>query len=127
VSVPRNRTAWRVAREDADRLTRRIVSQRGACQRCRGMGTDTAHIIGRRYGAVRCDTRNCWWLCRRCHQIVDQDVAAHHRLVVDTIGLELYGELRRTAHRGLPEPAALFWPATVRRLAREAAGHGLRV
>jgi hypothetical protein len=122
-----NRSGWRRARDDADRLTRRIVAQRLRCQRCGAQGTDTAHIIPRRYAAVRCDTRNCWWLCRRCHRIVDQDVAAHQRLVVDTIGLAMLAELRALANAGPRTTATLFWPDTVRHLAREAADHGLRV
>jgi hypothetical protein len=103
---------------EADRLLRLIVSQRGACERCGGVGSQVAHVIRRRYTAVRCDERNAWWLCPGCHFVVDNYALEHVRFVEETIGAEALAGLLSRAHAGPPEPQSI-WAATERARLRD--------
>jgi len=100
-----------------DRLARRLVMHREAgldgtpvCQFC-GLvtATDWAHIIPRRYSAVRCAEDNAWALCRACHRVVDQWIEEKLKLIERTIGMERYEELRRLAEAGPPMSYELWW------------------
>jgi hypothetical protein len=92
-----------------DVLFSRIVRFRGGCQRCGRAGTDTAHIIGRRYSATRCEEDNAWCLCRSCHALTGEWPLHFIALVVKTIGMDRYGELRRQAEAGIKGSSAVFW------------------
>jgi hypothetical protein len=103
----------------ADWLFSRIVRSRGFCQMpgCRCPGPyDTAHVIGRVYSATRCIEDNAWCLCRTHHTTVDNWPEEKLRLVVQTIGMPRYEELRALAQAGPPPPKRLFWPSEVERL-----------
>jgi hypothetical protein len=112
---------------EADRLLRLIVRERMVCERCGERGTDVAHIIRRRYNAVRCDERNVWWLCRNDHEMVDAHANLHGALVRQTIGWTVYEELLALAHAGPGEPLSVFWPAERARLRARCAELGIPV
>lgn len=99
-----------------DILFSRIVRSRGVCQRCGAPGTDTAHIIGRRYSATRCVEDNAWCLCRSCHQATAEWPEQFMGLVDSTIGRHRYFELRYIATEGLSQSSARFWAAERDRL-----------
>jgi hypothetical protein len=99
-----------------DVLFSRIVRNRARCQRCGAPGTDTAHIVGRRYSATRCLEDNAWCLCRRCHQITGEWPEDFLELVGTTIGHDLYERLRWTALEGIRGSSALFWASELERL-----------
>lgn len=103
-------------REEADRLLRLLVRKRGSCERCGAQGEQVAHIVRRALNATRCDERNVWWLDADCHRIVDGYRIARQELVAKTIGLPMYTELLRTAHRGPQQPLSAFWAEEVERL-----------
>jgi hypothetical protein len=100
-----------------DVLFSRIVRSRGTCVRCGGIGTDTAHIVGRRYSATRCIEENAWCLCRGCHRLTGEDALDFMTLVDRTIGRERYMELRRMALAGIVgQTSLMFWRDTLARL-----------
>lgn len=113
-----------VARVKGDRgrcdvLFSRIVRSRGACERCGAPGTDTAHIVGRRYSATRCLEDNAWCLCRRCHQLTGEWPLQFIALVTKTIGNRRYWELRQRAEggiAGLGLSPLMFWRGELARL-----------
>lgn len=81
-----------------DALFSKIVRSRGYCQRCGSTEwLQTAHIISRRYAATRCDLRNAWCLCARCHRRLTDWPREHSHYITETIGTELYEELRQKA------------------------------
>jgi hypothetical protein len=100
----------------ADMLFSRIVRSRGPCERCGVQGTDTAHIIGRRYSATRCVEDNAWCLCRSCHQLTAEFPHEFMWLVERTIGVRRYMQLHDQAQGGIPGSSKLFWEAEVERL-----------
>ena len=100
----------------ADMLFSRLVRSRGDCERCGRPGTDTAHIVRRRYSATRCVEDNAWCLCRSCHQLTDQWPHEFMWLVERTIGVDRYHELYRLANAGLTQSSRLFWRGEVQRL-----------
>lgn len=52
----------------ADRLFSQVIRQHGRCESCqRRENLQCAHIISRRFNLTRCDTRNAFCLCARCH------------------------------------------------------------
>lgn len=68
--------------ERADAMLRVVCYHRDrVCVRCGNQGTDTAHIIPRRYHRLRCDPTNVRWLCRPCHRGVDQHEWEWHDVV----------------------------------------------
>jgi hypothetical protein len=104
----------------ADILFSRIVRARGRCERC-GIGATatilhTAHIVRRRYSAVRCVEDNAWCLCPSCHHDVDEWAWEHQKLVKETIGTDRYLELVGLAMAGPQVSSKLFWKNEVERL-----------
>lgn len=86
------------AKGKCDALFSKIIRSPGACLRC-GF-TDNlqcAHIITRRYSATRCDLRNAWCLCASCHRRLTDWPREHSHFITQTIGSELYEELRAKA------------------------------
>jgi len=104
----------------SDELFRRIVRSRGECQRCHetgwGGGFQTAHVVRRRYSAVRCLEDNAWCLCPPCHQTVDSRQDQFMDLVDSTIGRDRYVELSLLAQAGPPVSYALWWRGERERL-----------
>lgn len=94
--------------DEADRLLRLIVRERVRCERCSAPGCETAHIIRRRFTAVRWVEDNAWLLCRTCHTTVDNFALEHERLVEETIGSTRLGELLVLAQRGPDAPASAW-------------------
>lgn len=81
-----------------DTLFRKIVRSLGYCQRCGSTSfLQCAHIISRRYSAVRTDLRNAWCLCASCHRRLTDWPNEHMAYVAETIGIELYDELKQKA------------------------------
>lgn len=106
---------------EADRLLRLLVSQRLRCERCGEWGSQVAHIVRRRFHAVRCDELNVWWLCggpgtNDCHFVVDHDEDEADALISRTIGRDVYEALRARANAGPTGPLSLFWKSETARL-----------
>ena len=86
------------AKGKADKLFSKIIRAAGKCQRCGSKEClQTAHIISRKYSATRTDTRNAWCLCARCHRRLTDWPREHSHYITDTIGSEMYDELRHKA------------------------------
>lgn len=112
---------------EADRLLRLIVRERQRCERCGDRGTEVAHIVRRRYTAVRWLEDNVWLLCGRCHLAVDNYMLEHAGLVETTIGPGRLVELMTLAQRG-PSMSASAWAASERaRLRDRCRGLGVSV
>lgn len=118
-------------RREADRLLRLLVRQRESCERCARPGTDTAHIIPRRFQATRCDERAVLLLCREDHDLFDGRAPGGPQvrslLIESTIGLELHLVLRRIAYRGPQRPLSAFWESEVERLRARCKEEGIDV
>jgi hypothetical protein len=101
----------------ADALFSRIVRSRGACERCGREGTDTAHIVKRRYSATRCVEDNAWCLCRGCHKLTEEFPHEFMWQVERTIGVDRYLALVRQANDGIGTwNSKLYWANEVDRL-----------
>lgn len=97
-----------------DRMFSQIIRSRGACQRCGSVQSlQCAHIISRRYSATRCDERNAWCLCAGCHMHVDGHFDAKYELTEQTIGLDVFAEVREKA---LGQRGPFDWSAEKARL-----------
>lgn len=84
----------------ADKLFSKIIRSRKECQRCGERDyakLQCAHIITRKYSATRTDERNAWALCARCHRRFTDWPREHSRFITETIGSEVYDELRAKA------------------------------
>lgn len=87
-------------KKKCDDLFSKIIRSRGYCQRCGETDyakLQCAHIISRRYIATRCDTRNAWSLCASCHFRLTGWPREHSQFITETIGSELYDELKAKA------------------------------
>lgn len=52
----------------SDKIFGQVIRAQGKCEHCNSTQTlQTAHIISRKYSKVRCDTRNAFCLCAKCH------------------------------------------------------------
>jgi hypothetical protein len=100
--------------DEGDRLLRLLVSQRGTCERCHlTRGTETAHIIRRRYQATRFLEEGAWWLCsgpgtNDCHYLVDHFAGEHEQLVAETIGADALADLTALAQAGPTMPLSMW-------------------
>lgn len=89
-------------RDKADRLWSLLIRQRdGVCQRC-GRGREeivlqAAHVISRRYKAIRWDERNGIALCMGCHHWGHKQPVEFDWWVQDLIGKDVYETLRAEA------------------------------
>lgn len=100
----------------ATKLHAEVVRSRGRCQRCGSTSNlQCAHIIPRRYNAVRTDEQNAWALCAGCHLRTTEWASEHMALVESTIGLDTYEQLRQRAEAGVKANDA-FWSAEIERL-----------
>lgn len=105
------------AKAKATRLHSEFVRSRGECERCgkRGVTFDCAHIIGRRYSAIRTDENNAWCLCKGCHMRLTEHPDEHMAFVAQTIGMVAFDELKKRALEGV-KSTERFWLAEVARL-----------
>jgi 5-methylcytosine-specific restriction endonuclease McrA len=86
------------AKGRADKLFSQVVRARGACERCGSPhNLQCAHIITRSRNATRCDLRNAWCLCARCHLRLTHWPVEHAEFAMDTIGPDVYAELKALA------------------------------
>lgn len=98
------------ARDRADRLWSLVIRARGYCERCGPHvpiayhDLQAAHILRRKYSAVRCDPENGWSLCARCHLIVDTVGDEWEELVLSTIGPDMLARLDAKARDGDGQP-----------------------
>lgn len=89
-------------RDKADKLWSLFIRQRdGSCRRCgRGPGEVTlqaAHVISRRYKAIRWDERNGLALCVGCHHWGHKQPVEFDWWVQEVIGKDTYEALRTAA------------------------------
>lgn len=88
-------------RNKADRLWSEAVRARdGFCQRCGRQPPEivlqAAHVLSRRYKAIRWDLRNGLALCLGCHHFAHKQPVEWDWFVRDRLG-EMYDELRHEA------------------------------
>lgn len=94
--------AVKTLRNKADKLWSQAVRQRdGVCRRC-GRGPEeitlqAAHVISRRYKAIRWDLRNGIALCMGCHHWGHKQPVEFDWWVQELIGKETYESLREEA------------------------------
>lgn len=82
----------------SDALFSKIIRSRGSCLRCGSRDyLQCAHVISRRYSNTRCDLRNAWCLCSKCHLRLTNWPVEHTEFIEKTIGLETYAQLRAKA------------------------------
>lgn len=94
------------AKGKCDEIFSKIIRLLGHCRRCGGTDwLQCAHIISRRYSATRCDTRNAWCLCAACHRRLTDWPREHSRFITETIGSDVYEELRELAE----QPTKVNW------------------
>lgn len=107
------------AKGKADRLFSLLIRSRGACEKCGERDyakLQCAHIIGRRYSATRTDERNAWCLCARCHLRLTDHPDEHVAFTLQTIGPEVFDELKAEALAGIKGGPEAFWESEVVRL-----------
>lgn len=115
----RKTTKAKRAKGKADRIFSILVRLRRRCEKCGQTDRSklqTAHIIGRRYSATRTDERNAWCLCAGCHLRLTDHPDEHVAFIFETIGPELFEELKAKAYAGIQGSAELFWESEVVRL-----------
>lgn len=104
----------------AERLHSKIVRTRKGytCERCGFQGEpvqmDCAHIIRRTHAGTVTDERNGWCLCKPCHSRLDTNPDEFMLFVGETIGFDLFHELKRKALDGVG--VKVIWPDEVIRL-----------
>lgn len=84
---------WRTDKARCDRLFASMVRWRDGdrCRLCRApYRPQCAHLISRRYLAVRWDLDNAWCLCAACHKRYTEDPLAWLALMEDTFGREAW-------------------------------------
>ena len=103
----------------ATKLHSLVVRARGRCERCGESDyskLQCAHVISRRYSATRTDERAAWCLCAACHLHLGLNPYDHVEFATQTLGEELYAELREKAMSN-PRPwKPAMWQAEVDRL-----------
>lgn len=96
------KSSVKTLRDKADKLWSLMIRQRdGRCRRCgRGQGEvvlQAAHVISRRYKAIRWDERNGITLCRGCHHWNHHQPVEFDWWVQELIGKDVYEALREEA------------------------------
>lgn len=118
----------------ATKLHSFVVRSRGACELCGRAGEEQgvklpglpmlfipvgglqcAHIIGRRYAAVRTDEGNAWALCAGCHLRLTEHPDEHMHLVAQTIGMDRFHVMKDRALAGV-KTSDVFWQGEIDRL-----------
>jgi hypothetical protein len=96
-------------RNKADALwSKRVRERDGSCRRC-GKGPpevvlQAAHVVPRRYYAVRFDLRNGLALCLGCHKWQTEFPIQGRRFLVDAVGPGLFEELETLAEAPHDKP-----------------------
>lgn len=110
----------------ATKLHSQVIRSIGACERCGGDNSlQCAHIISRRYNAVRTDLRNAFCLCASCHRFFTDHPVNFARFVKERIDDKLYDQLNQMAHDGVKandefwEERVLFLQDILRQLNEE--------
>lgn len=92
-------------RKECDRRFAIAVKERDgwACRACGDHlhGVQCAHIVSRRYHAVRWTMANAVALCARCHMRFTNDPLGWDAWVEERFGNAVYGELKRLARQGV--------------------------
>jgi len=110
------------ARLHADDLFARYIKARDRrCQNCpETTNLQCAHIIRRRYYAIRWDPDNAVTLCRACHKRYTEDELGWQDWVFDRIGEDAYRAMKFRAQRGgMPDLA--YTIAELRAMLKEVA------
>jgi hypothetical protein len=101
------------AKGRADRYYSLIIRSIGYCEKCgTSEGLTTSHIVGRRYSATRTDLKNSQCLCFSCHRYFTDWPKEFSRWITQSIGTELYEELKQKAEAG----AKINWDIEADRL-----------
>jgi 5-methylcytosine-specific restriction endonuclease McrA len=104
------------AKGKADRVYSLLIRSRGRCENCGGTtNLQTAHIIPRRYAAVRTDETNSYCLDARCHMRFTEHAAEWMDFIDRTIGRAEYDRLWAKAQAGVKANEA-FWTEEAVRL-----------
>jgi 5-methylcytosine-specific restriction endonuclease McrA len=102
--TPKRRRSRLAMRRECDKRFAFAVKQRDAWI-CRACGNFTnlqcAHIVSRRYHAVRWTMANAVTLCAGCHVKFTHDPLAWDDWVTERFGDAVYGELKRLARQGV--------------------------
>jgi len=97
-------------RNECDELCRQLVRRRVMCERCmQQRGTDTAHLVPRRYAWTRCELDNLALMCRSCHSAIDTAPAMKDAFAVDQLGQSRWDELQRKAEDNAAPVGERFW------------------
>jgi hypothetical protein len=103
------------AKDKCDSIFSKLVTSRGVCVHC---GTtdiyrlQCAHIIPRRYSAVRTNLTNALCLCYKCHYFYTNNPAEFLRFVFTVITETTYDELWQQART----PTKMDWESELNRL-----------
>lgn len=103
----------------ADKLFSLYIRSRGVCEACGDRDyakLQTAHIVGRRFNAVRTSEDNAFCLCWSCHHRFTAWPLEFAAFVISKIGQEEYDRLKAKAEAGVKANDA-FWLAECARLA----------
>lgn len=104
------------AKAKADKFFSLIVRAHGECENCGSRNQlQTAHIISRRYSAVRCDLANAFCLCAGCHRHFTDHPLDFTAFCYEQRSHEMLDALRDRAHFG----GKVDWAEVADRLADE--------
>ena len=88
----------RGAKAKADKYFSLIVRARGKCENCGSTANlQTMHVISRRYSRTRCDLRNAFCGCARCHRWFTDNPLAFAAFVTDRLPSDDYDDLCQNA------------------------------
>lgn len=98
----KNTRAGRSRMAEADRLFSLIVRSRGKCEigvvgKCPSGGLQCAHIVSRRYRAVRWDESNALCACAGCHHWMTVRPLEWERWCDENLGAETHAWLKQRA------------------------------
>lgn len=78
----------------ADKLFSEVIRSIGYCESCLRTKDEVqlqcAHICSRRFNATRCDTRNAYSLCARCHRYYTDHPREFSHFITRTWAQEYY-------------------------------------
>jgi 5-methylcytosine-specific restriction endonuclease McrA len=103
--TPKRRRSRLAMRRECDKRFAFAVKQRDgwACKACGDhlRGVQCAHVLSRRYHAVRWSMANAVALCAGCHMKFTHDPLAWDDWVTERFGDAVYMELKRIARQGV--------------------------
>jgi len=99
----------------ADKLYSEVIRSVGYCESCNGTHyLQTAHINSRRFNATRCDTRNAYCLCAKCHRFYTDHPREFSKFITETWHQKVYEEVFRKSRT----PTKVDWQERVDFLTR---------